>query len=128
IPTEVAALVGAGRRAAQDERRRQIRAIVEGEDHAPRRASFARDVAPLVMAMAASARERNVEVRADLGTPRSLLTRLATRFGQDPSAVALIAALSRALGLWDASARNGSAPPGCWSMNELGRQLFDVWQ
>jgi hypothetical protein len=127
IPSEVAALVGAGRRAARDERRRQIRAVVEGEDHSPRRASFARDVAPLALAMAASVRERNVDVRPDLGTPRSLITRFATRFGQDPSVVALVAALSRAVGLWDASARNASAPPGSWSLNELGRQLFEVW-
>jgi hypothetical protein len=127
IPTEVAALVGAGRRAARDERRREIRSIVEGQDHSPRRATFARDVAPLAMAMAASARERNVEVRADLGTPRSLITRLAARFGQDQATVAFVAALSRAVGLWDASARNAAAPPGSWSMNELGRQLFDVW-
>lgn len=127
IPSEVAALVGAGRRAARDERRRQIRAVVEGEDHSPRRASFARDVAPLALAMAASVRERNLDVRPDLGTPRSLVTRLATRFGQEPRVVALVAALSRAVGLWDASARNGSAPPGSWSSNELGRQLFEVW-
>ena len=127
IPTEVAALIGAGRRAARDERRREIRSIVEGHDHSPRRATFARDVAPLAMAMAASARERNVEVRADLGTPRSLVTRLGARFGQDQATVAFVAALSRAVGLWDASARNASAPPGSWSMNELGRQLFEVW-
>jgi hypothetical protein len=127
IPSEVAALVGAGRRAARDERRRQIRAVVEGEDHSPRRASFARDVAPLALAMAASVREKNLDVRPDLGTPRSLVTRFATRFGQDAAIVALVAALSRAVGLWDGSARNGSAPPGSWSMNELGRQLFEVW-
>ncbi len=127
IPTEVAALIGAGRRAARDERRREIRAVVEDEDHSPRRATFARDVAPLALAMAALVRERNVDVRPDLGTPRSLITRFATRFGQDPATVALVAALSRAVGLWDASARNGSAPPGTLSMNELGRRLFEVW-
>lgn len=127
IPSEVAALVGAGRRAARDERRREIRALVENEDHSPRRASFARDMAPLALAMAASVRERNLDVRPDLGTPRSLVTRLATRFGQDPGVVAFVAALSRAVGLWDASARNASAPPGSWALNELGRQLFEVW-
>ncbi|HWO09118.1 MAG TPA: hypothetical protein VNN80_06550, partial [Polyangiaceae bacterium] len=73
IPTEVAALVGAGRRAARDERRREIRAVVEGEDHSPRRATFARDVAPVAIAMAASVRERNVDVRPEVGTPRSLI-------------------------------------------------------
>src|SRR5262245_7613888 len=128
IPSEVAALVGASRRALRDERRREIRAIVEDEDHSPRRASFARDPAVLALAMAALVRERNVDIRADLGTPRSQITRFATRFGQDPGTVALIAALSRAVGLWDASARNGSSPPGSLTMNELGRRLFEVWQ
>lgn len=128
VPSEVAALVGAGRRAAQDERRRQIRAVVEADDHAPRRAVFANDPAPLALAMAALVRERNLDVRSDLGTPRSLVARFATRFGQDPQRVALIAALSRAVGLWDASARNLSAPPGSWSLAELGQQLFEVWR
>lgn len=127
IPTEVSALIGAGRRAARDERRREIRAALKDEDHSPRRASFARDVAPLALAMAALVRERNLDVRADLGTPRSLITRFATRFGQDAGTVALISSLSRAVGLWDASARNPSAPPGSLSMNELGRRLFEVW-
>jgi hypothetical protein len=128
VPTEVAALVGAGRRAQRDERRRQIRAIVNDEDHSPRRASFARDPAVLAIAIAALVRERNLDIRADLGTPRSQIARFATRFGQEPATVALIAALSRAVGLWDASARNGSSPPGSLSMNELGRRLFEVWQ
>jgi hypothetical protein len=123
----VAVLIGAGRRAARDERRKEIRAVVEAEDHSPRRAIFAHDPAPLALAMAALVRERNLDVRSDLGTPRSLITRFATRFGQDAQRVALIAALSRAVGLWDASARNASAPPGGWTLNELGRQLFDVW-
>jgi len=127
VPSEVAVLIGAGRRAARDERRKEIRAVVEAEDHSPRRAIFAHDPAPLALAMAALVRERNLDVRSDLGTPRSLITRFATRFGQDAQRVALIAALSRAVGLWDASARNASAPPGGWTLNELGRQLFDVW-
>ena len=128
IPSEVAILVGAGRRAASDERRKQIRSGLASDDHSPRRASFTHDPAPLALAMAAVVRERGIDVRSDLGTPRSLITRLATRFGQDPNSVAMIAALSRAVGLWDASARNNSSPPGSWSANELGRQLFEVWR
>lgn len=128
IPAEVAILVGAERRAARDDRRREIRIVVEQQDHSPRRAVFAHDAAPLALAMAALVRERNLDVRGDLGTPRSLITRFATRFGQDAQRVALIAALSRAVGLWDASARNASAPPGGWSMAELGQQLFEVWR
>ena len=128
IPAEVAILVGAERRAARDDRRREIRSVVEQQDHSPRRAVFAHDAAPLALAMAALVRERNLDVRGDLGTPRSLITRFAARFGQDPQRVALIAALSRAVGLWDASARNASAPPGAWTLAELGQQLFEVWR
>src|SRR6185295_6403109 len=128
VPAEVAVLVGAERRAARDDRRREIRAVVEQQDHSPRRAAFAHDAAPLALAIAALVRARNLDVRGDLGTPRSLITRFATRFGQDPQRVALIAALSRAVGLWDASSRNASAPPGGWSVTELGQQLFEVWR
>lgn len=128
VPSEVARLVGAGRLAAREEQRAEIRVLVEAEDHAPRRARFATDPAPLALAMSAYLRERQTEVRPNLGTPRSLLARLATRFGQEPASVALIAAASRAIGLWDASARNSSSAPGNLSLNELGQRLFEVWR
>lgn len=127
VPTEVALLVGARQREARAEQRRQIRESVLSEDHAPRRANFTRDPVPLALAMAASLRELRVDVRPELGTPRSLIGRFAARFGQNATSVALVAALSRAVGLWDASARNVNAPPGILTMNELGRRLFDVW-
>ena len=41
------------------------------------------------------------DVRAGVGTPKSLVQKLAARFGRDPSHVALIVALSRAIGLWE---------------------------
>src|SRR6185295_6129082 len=86
VPSEVAVLIGAGRRAARDERRKEIRAIVEAEDHSPRRAAFAHDAAPLALAMAALVRERNLDVRGDLGTPRSLITRFPHASGRIRSA------------------------------------------
>ena len=63
-----------------------------------------------------------------MGTPKSLVQKLAARFGREPSHVAIIVALSRAIGLWDASATNVSAPPGSFTMQELTRQLFVTWQ
>jgi hypothetical protein len=128
IPSEVARLIGARGREAREEQRQAIRASVVGEDHAPRRANFTRDPVPLALAMAASLRERSIEVRPELGTPRSLIGRFATRFGQNATSVALIAALSRAAGLWDASARNVNAPPGNLTLNALGRRFFELWR
>jgi hypothetical protein len=128
IPSEVAAVVGAQRRAERDEQRSQIRAFVIGDDHAPRRARFAENPVPAALAMALAIREPTVEVRDGVGTPRSLITRLATRFGREPAEVALIAAVSRAIGLWDASASFSGAPPGSLAVHDLGQVLFGAWR
>ena len=128
IPSEVAAVVGADRRAEREAQRQAIRAFVLGDDHAPRRARFAVDPVPLALAMALSVRDPNVDVREGVGTPRSLIARLATRLGRDAEAVAFIAALSRAIGLWDPSAVGVSAPPGSFTVHELGRSFFDAWR
>jgi len=68
------------------------------------------------------------DVRVGVGTPKSLVQKLALRFGREPSHVALIFALSRAIGLWDPSATNTSAPPGSLTVQELTRELFLTWQ
>lgn len=128
VPSEVGHIVGAQRRAEREAQRREIRSFVLGVDHAPRRARFARDPAPLAMAMALVAREPASDVRPGIGTPRSLLSRLATRFGAEPDEVALLAALSRAIGLWDGSAIATSSPPGSATVQELGRALFEAWR
>lgn len=128
IPSEVAQVVGAQRRAERDEQRSQIRAFVIGDDHAPRRARFAENPVPVALAMALCVREPTVEVRDGVGTPRSLITRLATRFGREPTEVALIAAVSRAIGLWDASASVVAAPPGSHTVHDLGQVLFSAWR
>src|SRR6185369_14369086 len=127
VPTEVALVVGAANQAARETRRAQIRSFVLDTDHAPRRARFADDPVPITMALALAVREPGVEVREGVGTPRSLVTRLAQRFGRDPDAVALIASLSRAIGLWDASAMSSASPPGSFALHELPRTLYTAW-
>jgi hypothetical protein len=128
VPTEVARLIGAARNAEREARREQVRTFVLSGDHAPRRARFSHDPAPLAMALALAAREPGNEVRAGIGTPKSLVTKLANRFGREPGGIALGIALSRAVGLWDASAISSSAPPGSLALHELARLLFLAWR
>jgi len=127
VPTEVAVVVGAQRRAEREAQRREIRTYVLGEDHAPRRARFAEDPVPLALAMAVAVRDPSIDVRPGIGTPRSLVGKLATRFGQAPETVALVAALSRAMGLWDSSVQSVTSPPGSSRVGDLGRLLFETW-
>lgn len=127
VPTEVAAVVGAQRRAEREAQRREILSYVLAEDHAPRRARFAEDPVPLALALALAVRDPSVDVRPGVGTPRSLVSKLATRFGKHPDTVALIAALSRAMGLWDASVISVTSPPGASRVGDLGRLLFETW-
>ena len=128
VPTEVAKIIGATRNAERERRREQVRTFVHSGDHAPRRARFSQDPAAFAMALALAVREPGNEVRPAIGTPKSLVTKLATRFGREPSQVALVVALSRAVGLWDASAIGASAPPGSLAMHELSRLLFLAWK
>lgn len=128
IPSEVATIVGASRRAERETQRREIRSFVLADDHAPRRARFAEDPAALALAMALTVRDPSVELRTDIGTPRSLISKLSTRFGKDADRVAFIAALSRAIGLWDPSAVSVASPPGSHDVGGLSRALFDAWR
>lgn len=128
IPSEVATIVGAGRRAERETQRHEIRNFVLADDHAPRRARFAEDPAALALAMAITVRDPSVELRTDIGTPRSLIGKLSARFGKDADRVAFIAALSRAIGLWDPSAVSVASPPGSHQVGALGRGLFEAWR
>lgn len=128
IPTEVSHIISARRHEEREARRREIRTFVLGEDHAPRRAKFAQDPSVLALAMALAVRDPSVEVRPGVGTPRSLLTKLAARFGRDVESVALIAAVSRAVGLWDASAAQPASPPGSERVADVGALLFRAWR
>jgi len=130
LPTEVAAFVGADRTRERERRREQIRSHVVEEDHLPRRARFSADPVPYVLALAMAARDGGVvgECRAGLGTPRSLVGRLAQRFGRTSEETALLIALSRALGLWEPAALSIAAPPGTTTLGELSRALFELWR
>ncbi len=128
IPTEVSAIISARRHEEREARRVEIRSFVLGDDHSPRRARFAQDPSVLALAMALAVREPSVEVRSGVGTPRSLLTKLAVRFGREPEAVSILAALSRAIGLWDSSAAQVSAPPGSEKVGDIGQGLFRAWR
>jgi hypothetical protein len=127
VPTEVAAVVGAARQAARENRRAQIRSFVLDTDHAPRRARFADDPVPLAIAIAMAVREPGLEVRDGVGTPRSLIVRLAQRFGRDPDLVALVCALSRAVGLWNQSAISSASPPGSLALHDLNTVFYTAW-
>src|SRR5215471_12569839 len=128
VPSEVSSIISARRHQEREARRREISAFVLGEDHAPRRARFAQDPSVLALAMALAVREPNVEVRGGVGTPRSFVSKLAARFGREPEAVALVAALSRATGLWDPSAAVANSPPGSERVADLGDLLFRAWR
>ena len=128
IPKEISAVIGAADASSREVKRAQIRAFVLDGEHEPRRARFALDPAPLVLALAIAAREAGTDIREGAGTPRSLLQRLAQRFGRDHEAVSLLVALSRALGLWDPSALSRAVPPGSFAVSELAAALFRVWR
>jgi hypothetical protein len=128
LPTEVAAIVGEERRSHREKRRQALRREVREADHLPRRARFSPPPAPLAVAMALGVRESSTEVKPGVGTPRSLVARLAQRFGREPEAAALLVALSRAVGLWDEGASTAVTAPGCLTIEELGRLLFQTWR
>jgi hypothetical protein len=128
VPTEVAQIINADTLAERETRREQVKTFVAEGDHAPRRARFTQDPAPIAMGLALVAREPGSEVRAGIGTPKSLVQKLATRFGRESDHVSLIVALSRAVGLWDASATSQAAPPGALAVHELTQLLFGAWR
>lgn len=128
IPTEVAAVVGAANHTERSLRREQVRASLFNDDYHPRRARFAEDPAPLALALAMQMREVPGEVRPGIGTPRSLVMRLGQRFGRDAERVNLLSALSRAAGLWDASALSTGSPPGSWQLGTLTEAFFRLWR
>ncbi len=128
VPTEVGRIIGKEKSDEREARREQVKTFVQDGDHTPRRARFSQDPSVLTMALALAAREPGNEVRPGIGTPKSLVTKLATRFGREPYHVALSVALARAVGLWDPSALTASAPPGALQLIELTQLLFTAWR
>lgn len=128
VPTEVARLVGAERLAEREGLRQRIRDHVRMEDYIPQRARFALDVTPLAMGLAMGVHAGEGEVRPGVGTPRSLISKMATRFGRPNEAIALVASLSRIAGLWDTAATSPDGPPGDLRLAEIGPLLFKTWR
>lgn len=128
IPTEVVRIVGRSRRQVREKSRAEIRRSVFAQDHAPRRASFSSDPAWVALAFALSVRKHKTTIKPERGTPKSLVHKLAARHGCSPDTVALIAALSRALGLWGDGALSETTPPGALAVGDLGECLFQLWR
>lgn len=128
IPTEVTRLVGAERLAEREMLRRQIRERVANEDYIPQRAKFAQDVVPLAVGISMAVHGGEAEIRPGVGTPKSLISKMATRFGRTPETVAVVAALSRIAGLWEEGAISPDARPGHLKLEELGPLIFDTWR
>ena len=127
VPTEVARVIGAASHDAREKRRSEAKSFAIDGDHTPRRARFTQDPGPLAIGLALAAREPGSEIRPNIGTPKSLVQKLSTRFGRDASHVALLVALSRAIGLWDAGAVSASGPPGSHLLGDMSRILFETW-
>jgi hypothetical protein len=141
VPTEVSAIIGATRHNQRVARREEVRAFVSSGDHAPRRARFSLDPGPLALALAVASRESSsrvgegrtssstfADLRQGVGTPKSLVQKMATRFGREVQPVALAFAMARAVGLWDVSATSLLSPPGSFTLQELTRQIFVAWR
>ena len=134
-------IVGAASHHARALRREEVRAFVLSGDHSRGVRASRWNPAPLALGLAVTGREsvsRTAEGRAPsgtysdlrggIGTPKSLIQKLANPIGRDPDQVALLFSLSRAIGLWDASATNTAAPPGSFTLNELTEVLFATWR
>jgi hypothetical protein len=128
IPAELSRIISASDHDAREQKRAELKAFVADEDHAPRRARFARDAGVLAMALAVANRETGTEVRAGIGTPKSLVQKLSLRLGADVTHVALLVSLSRSLGLWDQAAMQTHLPPGSLTLGELPALLFEQWR
>lgn len=99
LPTEVSRIVGAARQRERAGRRAEILASLSADDHAPRRARYARDPALPAAAALAMLRCWEVPIRDDAGVPRGAIRRIAERLGEREESVALLVALARAAGL-----------------------------
>lgn len=128
IPTEVAELVGAERLAEREELRRRIRDQVAREDYIPQRARFAHDVTPLAVGLAMAVHAGEGEIRPGVGTPKSFVSKMSTRFGRSPDSIALTSALGRIAGLWGEASLSAEAPPGNLRLGEVGHLLYRTWR
>lgn len=128
VPAEVARLVGAERLAERESLRSKIRNQVAREDYIPQRARFAVDVMPLAVALTMAVLSGEGEVRPGVGTPKSFISKMSTRFGRTPEMIGFVSAVSRVAGLWDEGVLSPEVPPGSLRTSEIGYRLFSTWR
>lgn len=127
VPSEVLRVVGERHRRQREDERAAIRTLAGESQHEPLRASYGEEPSSLAVALAMHVRHLDIQVKPGVGTPTSLVQRLSTRFGADVERVRLLAALSRAVGLWDDGAEDAALPPGRLRVGELDAALVNAW-
>lgn len=119
VPSEVAAHVGAPRRAVERaERKRLLARVAADEDLSPPRARLADDAGPAAIAVIAALRRRDALPPDGRGVRRSELKAAAAEAAVEPEAAELFAALARAAG-----ARLEAA-----ALADAGAVLFATWR
>ena len=119
VPSEVAAHVGAPRRAVERaERKRLLARVAADEDLSPPRARLAEDAGPAAIAVIAALRRRDALPPDGRGVRRSELKAAAADAAVEPEAAELFAALARAAG-----ARLEAA-----ALADAGAVLFTTWR
>lgn len=127
IPTEVLRAVGERSRQVREDFQAELRSLARDSQHEPIRARFCEDPTALAAGLALSLRFHNVHIKSSVGTPTSLVERMAQRFGAPVEGVRFLAALSRIAGLWEPSADTVGMVPGSLQLSELGARLYSVW-
>lgn len=119
VPTEVAARVGASRRAAERARRRDLLArVTEDEDLSPARAELGDDPGPATVALLAGLAARGAMPSGTRGVRRSVLASVAREVGVDRAAAEM----------WIALARGAGARLEYAELREVGSLLFRTWR
>jgi len=127
VATEVAHLIDSDRSRIRERARAHIQLDARSIDHTPTRARFSSNPAVCALAAALVVRQLRGRVRDDVGTPTSLIAKLANRLGRSAGEIAMVAALSRAIGLWSDRASSAASPPGSSATHTLAHSLFQTW-
>jgi len=118
VPTEVAVVVGRGRRATAKKVRDGIVRRVTHTDLTPPRARFADDPGPAAVALLAALRSAGTVIPVDGGAPRTAVRKAAREAGVDPGHAEMLVALARADGLAAATT----------SLAEASARIFRAWR
>ncbi len=123
VASEVRDVVGERQQRALALKRTKLRRTLEAQHVEPARARYSLDPAPVTVALALLVAQRK-PVRAQVGTPKTLVKQLSKGVGLSERSVALLATLSRKLGLWDAARVQRMVDV---DLTALSAALFDLW-